>query len=68
MSDKVNPKIIKQIDKAIADLQATKADLERVKFSRLPDWMQANEIGDRLRDGSDEQEFDYPEDRSGQSL
>lgn len=57
----MNQKIIEQIDKAILDLQATKDDLERIKFSRLPEWMQANEIGDRLRDGSDDQEYDPSE-------
>lgn len=60
----MNQKIIKSIDRAIADLQATKDDLERIKFSRLPDWLQANEIGDRLSDGSDEQSYEpnYEED------
>jgi hypothetical protein len=57
----MNDRIIKQIDKAINDLQAAKDDLERIKFSRLPDWMQANEIGDRLKDSSDSQEYDEPE-------
>lgn len=57
----MNPKIIEGIDKAILDLKAAKDDLERIKFSRLPDWLQANVIGDRLSDGSDSQEYDEPE-------
>lgn len=64
----MNDRIIKTIKRAEADEQDRKDLADRIAFSRLPEWMQANEIGDRLRDGSDEQEFDYPEDRSGQSL
>lgn len=66
----MNDKIIKQIDKALLDEQARKDDQEAIVFSRLPNWKQANEIGDRLADGSDEQsyEVEYPEDSDGQSL
>lgn len=57
----MNPKIIQQVDKALLDEQARKDYQEAIAFSRLPNWKQANEIGDRLSDSSDSQEFDEPE-------
>lgn len=57
----MNQKIVEQIDRALLDEQARKDDQEAIAFSRLPNWKQANEIGDRLSDSSDSQEFDEPE-------
>lgn len=63
----MNPRILEHIKKVVNDEKAREKIQVDIIFSRLPLWLQANEIGDRLSDGSDEQSYepDYQEDKSG---
>lgn len=46
------------------DAYEREATRQNIEFSKLPDWRQAVLEGDRLNDGSHEQE--YEEDRTGE--
>lgn len=54
---KPNPKVIKIIQRSEAEELAYQRWLSDIDFSRKPTWLQERLEGDKMADGSDEQEY-----------